>query len=540
MTEVFLKLLNISITASWIVLAVILLRLLLKKTPRWISCLLWGIVALRLVMPFSLESTFSLIPSAQVIPQDIAAAQTPQIESGIAAVNSAVNPVLADRFAQQGMLEKILFAASVVWLAGVAVMLLYSLVSYWRLRYKVQASLRLRKNIYACDQVESPFILGSFRPRIYVPSVMEEEQLQYVLAHENAHIKRKDHWWKPIGFLLLTVYWFNPLLWLAYILLCRDIERACDEKAVAGMDNIGKKRYSEALIACSVYRRMIMACPVAFGEVAVKTRIKGVLNYKKPAFWIVTVSVAVCAVAAVCFLTDPRTCVHQYRSQLTVSSTCTQAGQETFTCTRCEDRYTAPVALAAHHYDGGIVVTEATCIQTGSRERTCTDCGGKATETIELTEHTAGQVTILKAPNCTEKGRRSTTCTVCHAAFETELPTDSSVHEMKETVVRAATCGQAGQGVRTCTHCDYSENCTYPQHSHEFVDYGLLSRDCYQHLRQEICTNCQLVQIVRSEDYGHKWVNGRCQSCLMRQPGSYEMTTYTPPGQVTGPIQIWP
>lgn len=188
--------------------------------------------------------------------------------------------------------------AAWLWLGGMGILLAYSGISYLRLRWQVQASLRYRDNVYLCDQVRSPFVLGVLRPRIYVPSGMEEDQLQHILAHENAHIRRRDHWWKPLGFVLLAVYWYNPLLWVAYILLCRDIECACDEKVVAKLDEGEKKQYSETLLACSIHRRMVLACPVAFGEMAVKTRIQGVKRYKKPALWLLTVSLVACAVAA--------------------------------------------------------------------------------------------------------------------------------------------------------------------------------------------------------------------------------------------------
>ena len=335
MTQLFLKLLNMSITASWVVLAVMLLRLCLRKTPKYIHCLLWSIVALRLLIPITWESTISLIPSAQVLPQNIVA--DPAIQSGIPAINGAVNPVLGQQMAMGiNPIEQILQIAVIVWLVGVGILLVYNLVSYWRLHWQVQASLQLYGNVYLCDNVHSPFILGIFFPKIYMPSGMTQEQVQYVLDHEYAHIKRKDHWWKPLGFFLLTVYWFNPLLWVAYILLCRDIERACDEKVIAGMDDSGKKGYSNALIACSAHRRMIMACPIAFGEVGVKERIKGVLNFKKPTFWVVVASLLVWFVASGCFLTNPKACRHDYTGVITVEATCTEQGLQTFTCQKCQ------------------------------------------------------------------------------------------------------------------------------------------------------------------------------------------------------------
>lgn len=227
-------------------------------------------------------------------------------------IDNAVNPSLSESFAAAPLasvnpLYVWTYLAGWVWLIGLAAMLLYALVSYLRLRRRVSASIPLRENIYVCDEVPSPFILGIVRPRIYLPSVLDEAQRGSVLSHERAHLARRDHWWKPLGFALLAVYWFNPLLWLAYTLLCRDIELACDERVLRGMDAGQVKDYSSALLACSVPRRMIAACPLAFGEVGVGARVKNALRYKKPAFWIVAASVIVCIVVAVCFLTNPRT-----------------------------------------------------------------------------------------------------------------------------------------------------------------------------------------------------------------------------------------
>ena len=250
MNALFLKLLNMSIAASWLVIAVIVLRFLLKKTPSWISCLMWGIVALRLVMPFSIESAFSLIPSAEVIPLDVAASGTPAIHSGIPVVNSVINPMVTQSFAEKaGSLDMLIHYAALVWLAGVVLMLVYSAVTYIKLYHQVSMSIPCGDNVYLCDEVESPFLLGIFCPRIYLPSDLPEEQQSFVLDHENAHIKRRDYLWKPLGFLLLAIHWFNPLMWLAYILLCRDIELACDEKVVAELGNEQRADYTQALVA---------------------------------------------------------------------------------------------------------------------------------------------------------------------------------------------------------------------------------------------------------------------------------------------------
>ena len=340
MSVIFLKLLNLSISASWLVLVVLVLRLVLKRAPKWVDVLLWGMVALRLMLPFSIESALSLIPSAETLsPEVVRFDPAPTITSGVEFIDNAVNPSLSESFAAAPLASVNLlyvwtYLAGWVWLIGLAAMLLYALVSYLRLRRRVSASIPLRENIYVCDEVASPFILGILRPRIYLPSALDEAQRGSVLSHERAHLARRDHWWKPLGFALLAVYWFNPLLWLAYTLLCRDIELACDERVLCGMDAGQVKDYSSALLACSVPRRMLAACPLAFGEVGVGARVKNALRYKKPAFWVVAASVAVCVVVAVCFLTNPRTdtdaagLVGFHREQVTYADVTDESGAQ--------------------------------------------------------------------------------------------------------------------------------------------------------------------------------------------------------------------
>ena len=313
MAAVFLKLLNLSISASWLVLAVLVLRLVSKRSPKWMNVLLWGIVALRLVLPFSVESALSLIPSAETVsPAVVQFDPAPTITSGVSIIDNAVNPSLSEHFAAvPTMSVNPLYVwteiAGWVWLIGLGAMLLYALVSYLRLRRRVSVSLPVQDHIYLCDAISSPFILGVVKPHIYLPSGLDEVQRQNVLSHERAHLARRDHWWKPLGFALLAVYWFNPVLWLAYALLCRDIELACDERVIRTMDESAVKTYSTVLLACSMPRKVVITCPLAFGEVGVKERVKNALRYKKPAFWVVAASVAVCVVVAVCFLTNPPT-----------------------------------------------------------------------------------------------------------------------------------------------------------------------------------------------------------------------------------------
>ena len=310
MSEVFLKVVNMSISAGWLVLAVLALRLILKKAPKWVNVLLWGIVAIRLICPFSIESALSLIPSTETISPEIMMDWTPEISTGIEPLDQVVNPVISTSFAPQGMasanpLQILIPVAANLWLLGVLILLAYTAISYLTLRYKLRTAVILRDNVFQCETVSSPFVLGILKPRIFLPYAMDGKNLSHVVAHEKAHIRRKDHWWKPLGFLLLTVYWFNPLMWVAYILLCRDIELACDEKVIAELENDQRADYTQALVACAVNRRMIAACPLAFGEVSVKNRVKTIMNYRKPTFWIIVTALVVCIVVAVCFLTDP-------------------------------------------------------------------------------------------------------------------------------------------------------------------------------------------------------------------------------------------
>ena len=311
MNELFLKIINMSISASWLVLAVLILRFVLKKAPKWINVLLWGIVAIRLICPFSFESTLSLIPSAETIPLNIGMDTTPTINSGISAINNAVNPIIGQSNtpmagASVNLLQITIGIYEYIWIFGMIALALYTAISYWRLRRKVDTAVRYKDNIFQSENVSFPFVLGIIKPRIYLPFKMNGQYLEYVVAHEQAHICRKDHWWKPLGFLLLMIHWFNPLMWLAYVLLCRDIELACDEKVIKELGNEQRGDYTQALVACSVNRRMIVACPLAFGEVSVKERVKSVMNYKKPAFWVIIISVIVCVGVAVCFLTNPK------------------------------------------------------------------------------------------------------------------------------------------------------------------------------------------------------------------------------------------
>ena len=311
MADIFLKIVNMSISACWIVLAIVLLRIILKKAPKWVNCVLWGIAGLRLIMPFSFESVFSLIPSAETISKPVDSPR-PQIESGVTIIDNRVNNYLKGNYFEgvtrpAGNFVDITTILAVIWVIGIVALLIYTAISFIRLKRKIGTAVLLCDNIYQSEAVLSPFVLGIIKPKIYLPFNMNEQDMEHVIAHEKAHLRRKDHLWKPLGFLILTIHWFNPMVWLGYILLCRDIELACDEKVVKEFNNEQKADYSQALLTCSVNRRMIAACPVAFGEVGVKNRVKSVLNYKKPAFWLIIVAIIISIVVAVCFLTNFQT-----------------------------------------------------------------------------------------------------------------------------------------------------------------------------------------------------------------------------------------
>ena len=306
----FSYILNSSIAASWLILVVVVLRFLLKKAPKWTFVALWGLVAVRLLFPFSIESAFSLIPSAQTVPKEILRYEGTKLHEP-AYLDVISNPTFLPDVSIEleqtvDRVQVHMVYMTLNWMFGVWVLLLYAVISYWRLYRKVNTAVRYQDNIFQSEHVGSPFVLGIIRPRIYLPFNITEQNFKHVVSHEQAHIRRKDHWWKPLGFFLLTIHWFNPLMWLAYVLLCRDIELACDEKVIKELGNEQRADYTQALVACSVKNAMISACPIAFGEVGVKDRVKSIMNYKKPTFWILVVSILVCIVVGVCFLTNPK------------------------------------------------------------------------------------------------------------------------------------------------------------------------------------------------------------------------------------------
>ena len=333
MSNIFIEIVNNSITASYLIVAVIILRMILKKVPKWSVCLLWALVAVRLALPFEIESSYSLVPKKlfQIEKsQNISAFSMEQEETkerldayiqnrqelqqqntGQQTEESKQEPVQItmqnDRKEENGIFSvSRIEAVSFVWMFGSLGLVMYAVLSFLKLKRKVAGSIYMHDNIYLCDDLESPFVMGILKPRIYLSSGIPKEIWDSILKHENAHIKRKDHIWKVLGYALLVIYWFHPLVWISYILFCKDVELACDEKVTRGMDKHQRAEYCEALLTCSINRNKINVTPLAFGEVGVKERVKQILNYKKPSFWMMLLTVIVCVVVSVCFMTNPK------------------------------------------------------------------------------------------------------------------------------------------------------------------------------------------------------------------------------------------
>ncbi len=312
MKELFAEILNISISAGILIVVCVLVRLIFKKMPKFVRCLMWLLVAVRLVIPFNIESPFSLQPAREYV--TISSGK----EGSVAANEFEETVALADRAADKetvtatGEIENqvnnfdFMYVLSIIWVIGTAAVLIYAVIAYIRLRRSVDDAVLLRENIYQSERVGTAFILGILSPKIYIPYGLTEMELFMTLNHERAHLTRRDHLVKPLGFIITAVYWFNPLVWLAYILLCKDIELACDEKVIKKIGYDKKKDYSQTLLNLSIPRKYISACPVAFGECGINERIKNVLKMKKSKKIVIAAAVALCAILAVCFLTYPK------------------------------------------------------------------------------------------------------------------------------------------------------------------------------------------------------------------------------------------
>ena len=310
MDSLFLHVINMSITAGYVIIFVAAIRLLLKKLPKIYSYMLWLAVLFRLVCPFSFESMLSLIPKNINIPQDIAYSAKPEISSGIAAVDNIINNVLPaplNEAASINPMQVWLAVGEAIWIAGIAVLLIYSVFTAVKLRRNLRYAKHIENNIFITDSFKTPFVFGIINPGIYLPSNLSESERSYVLLHEQTHIKRADHIVKPVFFLITCIHWFNPLVWLAFYLMSEDMELSCDEKVVKQMGSNIKKEYSASLLSMSTGRKIVGGCPLAFGENNTKGRIKNILNYKRPAFWVLAVVVIVIVVIIAGLIANPKT-----------------------------------------------------------------------------------------------------------------------------------------------------------------------------------------------------------------------------------------
>ncbi|NLJ58940.1 MAG: DUF4825 domain-containing protein [Tissierellia bacterium] len=309
MEQLFLTLLNMSLTASYVIIFVIMIRLFLKRFPKVYSYALWFAVLFRLVCPFSFDSIFSLIPDNVNIPQDIAYSPKPEISSGIAVIDSAVNNVLPPPLnpaASANPMQIWLTIGEVVWLIGIAMLLIYSVITTVKLYRNLRNAKHIEDNIYIANGFKTPFVFGIIKPKIYLPDHLSESERSYVLLHERIHIKRLDHFVKLAFFIVSCIHWFNPLVWIAFYLMGEDMELSCDEKVVKQMGNNIKKEYSTSLLSMSTGRKIIGGSPIAFGENNTESRIKNILNYKKPKNWVGLALIIAVIVVGIALITNPK------------------------------------------------------------------------------------------------------------------------------------------------------------------------------------------------------------------------------------------
>lgn len=309
MSGLFITVLNMSLIASYVALIVIFIRMLLGKSPKVFAYMLWAVVLFRLICPLSFESSLSLVPVKSPIPYDISALINPNVNFGVRnagnALNEAMKPSLpsANPAASINMGVVMEFAA-VIWLLGIAVLLGYSVISYLRLQARISTATLYKDNIFETDRIQTPFVLGFIRPKIYIPTGVAQKELEYILKHEQVHIKRKDYIIKPIAFMAVTLHWFNPLIWLCYFLMSKDMEMSCDERVIRQSSEDIRAGYSYSLLSISAKQAGLLI-PLAFGESNVKSRIKNILNYKKPAFWIVFAAVILVIAVSAALMANP-------------------------------------------------------------------------------------------------------------------------------------------------------------------------------------------------------------------------------------------
>lgn len=509
MSDAFIKIVNMSVSASCIALAVMALRLFFKRVPKWIVCSAWALVALRLLMPFTVESYFSLVPDMEKIEEKIPVisfvSQGKSVSAG------------AETAASRASSPDVVNILSIVWIVGMTLMIIYSLAIFLRIKLKTRVSIKIEDGVYICDLIPSPFLLGLFVPKIYIPSSTSKEERLFIVSHEKAHKKRGDFVWKPLGFLLLSVYWFNPLMWVAYVFLCRDIEYACDEKVVRTLGTDIKRQYSETLLKCSVTKRMLAACPVAFAEAGLKQRIKKILNYKRPAVWIVAIFAVITTVFAVCFLTDPKRteqdgeepaevpvvlCAdgHDFKVRSVVEPTCATYGYTYLECSACGKTETELTEPFAHEFTSALV-SPASCAHGDVTGFTCSACGYYYEETGDVTnEHDYSISEVTLEARCATAGERRISCSVCGDSYTEEIP--ETGHAFAGRKLISASCSDKVAEVQTfCGKCGFSYYEEIPIDGHSY-----LAATC------SAPETCKLCGETRGAPLGHT-KNGWCDYC---------------------------
>ena len=496
------------------ILAVLLIRPLLRKAPRNITCLLWLLVALRLLLPFELKSPISLQPrlTEPVSITELAPPSTSPTQDLITDIQPEdQKPVSAPQTDTSLTLDPET-VVTVLWISGSLSLLIYAAVSFTILRHRVRDAVQCSDGVWESDRIADAFLLGYWKPRIYLPVVLSRQDRNLIVAHERSHQSRGDQWWKLLGMVCLSLHWFNPLVWLGFWLMCQDIETACDEKVIRDLDLEQRKDYSLALLNSGKRTSGFLSYPVSFGEVNLKYRIKSVLSYRKPGLWVTLGAFTLAAVIAVCFMTSPEDCVHEFTSEITTEALCLEAGIKTATCKLC--RYTKSEAIPAtgHCYDEGVETLASTCTAQGTLTYTCKACGHTKTDAINMLEHTFGEKTVAKAPTCASEGEVCIACTVCGHSEQVEKIPRSNEHLYEDKLIHSPTCIDSGEGQKLCTLCGHSVSYSYELTEHSYSD-AVVTKAATCTTKGERTYTCSVCHHIKTESIskkGHSWNDVDC------------------------------
>lgn len=536
MKELLSVYLQSGLFGSVIIVFILLARYFLKQAPRKYLCGLWVLAAIRLLIPFHVESQFSLQPQYDQ-PSFAIQATDPEeypnvmpewtpIEPGL---ETDMDPAPENENSASAPVDYLQMLC-VAWIAVGIGLMIYSAVSYGLLKSRVRDAVKFDGNILEADRIQGAFLLGYFKPRIYIPVGLSQRDRGFIVAHERVHLSRGDHWWKLIGFLCVCVHWYNPLVWIGYYYLCRDIEIACDEQVVRNMDLEQRKAYSFALLNCGKRLSGFMVCPVAFGEISLKQRIKMVLSYRRPGLWITVIAAVLVVFVAMCFLTTPvtddsgqpgesaatePTVSHVYdEGVVTKEPSCAEPGIRSYTCTVCGEVKTESIAVLSHAYDDGVEIHEPNCAEQGAVTYTCKVCGQTKTEGISTLNHTFAEQALTKAATCKEEGEITVTCTLCGFQQIVEKLPKTNTHTYENTVIRKPTCVDRGEGADICTLCGHSIPCDYELTDHTYGN-AVVTKEatCTQKGQKTYtCSVCKVEYTKTIEKKDHIWDDGPCNA----------------------------